>query len=290
MVGTSERKLESEKKCKSRNEARIVKSLTYLVGGKRVASIKKLDRDFQSFLKIIPNAYTKKLHNVIHLAVGSNKIRRGREILGVWFSDAGDGRLNITVPTKAKYFVTNPQITSAFCSIDILQQREKNKYVYTIKINAETVYSELNPTPIPFYNVQVYASNPWDIVQDTFIAGMFITNGKKDQPSMIDLVINPTDKIVQLLKRELCENEVIGTMSVLEREYIVSFKLKSNFYSKEWENVLHITKGQNFGKIGERNPAVFFHQDGSGRLVFFATINGNVTSEFVTKSPLPLNV
>ncbi|XP_047144857.2 uncharacterized protein LOC101241697 isoform X2 [Hydra vulgaris] len=275
---------------KMRAQARIIKTITYVVGGKMVASIKKLDKEFRVFLKIHPNVYTKELHNVIHLTVGSSQKSRGREVLGVWFSDVGDGRLNITVPTKTKYFISDPQPTTAYCTIDILQQKEKNKYIYTIKINAETVYSEQNKKPKTFENVQVYVSNPWDLVQDTYIEGMFIINGKKDLPSMIDIIINPTDKIVQLLKRELCENEVIGTMSVLEREYIVSFKLKSNFYSKEWENVLHITKGQNFGKIGERNPAVFFHQDGSGRLVFFATINGNVTSEFVTKSPLPLNV
>ncbi|XP_065652522.1 uncharacterized protein LOC136079838 [Hydra vulgaris] len=275
---------------KMRAQARIIKTLTYLVGGKMVANLKKLDRDFQIFLKIYPHTYLKKLHNVIYLTVGSSKKSRGREILGVWFSDAGDGRLNITVPTKEKYFITNPQITNVYCSIDILQQKEKNKYVYTIKINAETIYSELNPMPMPFYNVQVYASNPWDLVQDTLIGEMFITNGKKDQPSMIDLVINPTDKVVQLSVKELCENEVIGTMSVLEMAYSVSFKLKPYSYSKGWENVLHITKGQNFGESGDRNPAVFFHQDGSGRLVFFSTINKNATSEFETKSPLPLNV
>ncbi|XP_065652529.1 uncharacterized protein LOC136079840 [Hydra vulgaris] len=275
---------------KMRAQARIIKSLTYVVGGKMVASIKKLDKEFRVFLKLHPNNYSKKLHNVIHLVVGSSHKSRGREVLGVWFSDAGDGRLNITVPTAKKYFITDPQPTNSFCTIDILQQYEEKKYIYIIKINAENVYSEQNPLPKLFNNVQVYASNPWDLVQDTFIEGMFIINGKKDQPSMIDLVINPTDKVVQLSEKELCENEVIGTMSVLEKAYSVSFKLKPYSYSKGWENVLHVTKGQNYGECGDRNPAVFFHKDGSGQLVFFSAINGNINSEFETKYPLPLNV
>ncbi|XP_065652528.1 meprin A subunit alpha isoform X5 [Hydra vulgaris] len=112
----------------------------------------------------------------------------------------------------------------------------------------------------------------------------------QDQPSMIDLVINPTDKVVQLSVKELCLNEVIGTMSSLEKAYSVSFKLKPYSYSRGWENVLHITKGQNYGECGDRNPAVFLHKDGSGRLVFFSAINGNINSEFETKNPLPLNV
>ncbi|XP_047145312.1 uncharacterized protein LOC105849748 isoform X1 [Hydra vulgaris] len=275
---------------KMRAQARIIKSLTYVVGGKMVANIKKLDKEFRVFLKLHPNNYSKKLHNAIYLVVGSNKKSRGREVLGVWFSDAGDGRMNITVPTTTKYFISDPQPTSAYCTIDILQQNEKNKYIYTIKINAETVYSKQNLKPESFDNVQVYASNPWDLVQDTYIEGMFIINGKKDQPSMIDLVINPTDSVAQLSVKELCENEVIATMSVLKKEYSVSFKLKSYSYSKGWENVLHITKGQNYGECGDRNPAVFFHKDGSGRLVFFSAINGNINSEFETKNPLPLNV
>ncbi|XP_065652538.1 uncharacterized protein LOC136079842 isoform X2 [Hydra vulgaris] len=275
---------------KMRAQAIIIKSLTYLVSGKVVANIKKLDKEFRVYLKLHPNVYSKKLHNVIHLAVGSSKTSRGEEILGVWFSDAGDGRLNITVPTTKKYFITDPQPTNSFCTIDILQQYKEKKYIYIIKINAENVYSEQNPLPKLFNNVQVYASNPWDLVQDTYIEGMFIINGKKDQPSMIDLVINPTDQVAQLSRKELCENEVIGTMSSLEKAYSVSFKLKPYSYSKGWENVLHVTKGQNYGECGDRNPAVFFHKDGSGRLVFFSAINGNINSEFETKNPLPLNV
>ncbi|XP_065652584.1 uncharacterized protein LOC136079857 [Hydra vulgaris] len=269
-------------------QARIIKSSTSLIGGKLVASIKELDKEFRICFKIYPMIYIEKLHNIIHLAVGSSKKSRGREILGVWFSDAGDGRLNISIPNKTRYFISDPQLLDAHCTIDILQQKNESKYVYTIKINAETVYSDENKKPEIFKNVQVYASNPWDLVQISNIEEMFIINGKKDLPSMIDLAINPSDSVVQLSEKEICENEVIATISNLKEVFSISFKLKPISYSKEWQNVLHITKGQNFGECGDRYPAVFF--DGSGRLEFFSDINGKINSKFVTKNPLPLNV
>ena len=78
-------------------------------------------------------------------------------------------------------------------------------------------------------------------------------------------------------------------MAVLEKAYTVSFKLRPLSYSQEWESVLHLSKGQNYGECGDRNPAVFFHKDGSGRLAIFSAINGEVNSEFITEKPLPLN-
>ena len=87
----------------------------------------------------------------------------------------------------------------------------------------------------------------------------------------------------------MCENEVIATMTVLEKSYTVSFKLKPLSYSKGWHNVLHISKGQNYGECGDRNPAVFFHEDGSGRLAVFSAINGDSNAHFITEKPLPIN-
>ena len=144
-----------------------------------IARIQKLEKEFRVFLKIHPNSFAEKLHNVVHLTVGSNKNNQGTEVLGVWFSEAGDGSLKITVPTKEGYFEVDPVPPSQWCTIDIRQEQENGSYIYTIKINAETVYSEENVKPQTFQNVQVFGSNPWDLVQDTYISSMFIINGKK---------------------------------------------------------------------------------------------------------------
>ena len=78
-------------------------------------------------------------------------------------------------------------------------------------------------------------------------------------------------------------------MLKLNKEFSVSFEIKPTSYVKGWASVIHLTVGQNHGQYGDRNPAAWFHEDGSGKLVIASGINGNVNSYFVTKSPLPLN-
>ena len=144
-----------------------------------VASILKLELEFHIFFKIYPLSFVKKLHNVIHLTVGSNKKNHGKEVLGVWFSEAGNGKLKITVPTKESFFETDPVLKTEYSTVHILQQLENGSYIYTIKINEEIVFSEKNLKPKIYKNVQVYASNPWDLVSDAYISNMYIFNGKK---------------------------------------------------------------------------------------------------------------
>ena len=89
-------------------------------------------------------------------------------------------------------------------------------------------------------------------------------------------------------EKKLERNKLVATIPVLKKEYTVSFKIKPVTYSKEWRSVIHLTTDQNYGKYGERNPAVWFQDDGSGRLAIFSAINGNNNAYFVTE-PLPLN-
>nr|XP_047144648.1 C-type mannose receptor 2-like [Hydra vulgaris] len=73
-----------------------------------------------------------------------------------------------------------------------------------------------------------------------------------------------------------------------EKTYSVSFKLKPRSYSQGWKSVVHLTIGENYGRYGDRCPAVWFHGDGSGRLYISAAVNGNEDYTFTTQ-PLPLN-
>ena len=82
---------------------------------------------------------------------------------------------------------------------------------------------------------------------------------------------------------------MLGTLSVLRKEYTVSFKLLPSSYSVGWKSVIHLTLGSDYLGYGDRNPAVFFHNDGSGKLLISSAIDGN--SNFcIETEPLPLNV
>ncbi|XP_065652260.1 uncharacterized protein LOC105843863 isoform X3 [Hydra vulgaris] len=86
----------------------------------------------------------------------------------------------------------------------------------------------------------------------------------------------------------LIKGNLNATLSLLEKTYSVSFKLKPRSYSQGWKSVIHLTIGGNLGQYGDRCPAVWFHSDGSGRLYISAVVNGNKDYTFTTQ-PLSLN-
>ena len=89
---------------------------------------------------------------------------------------------------------------------------------------------------------------------------------------------------VQVLKK----NNLIATLPFLKKEYSVSFKLNPSSYSPGWQSVIHLTIGQDYGQYGDRSPAVWFLNDGSGRLTIASAVNGNPNYYFISE-PLPLN-
>ena len=85
----------------------------------------------------------------------------------------------------------------------------------------------------------------------------------------------------------ILNNNLLQTLPELRKEYTVSFKLKPNSYSKGWKSVLHLTLGNDYGTFGDRNPGVWFHEDGSGKLSIFGAVNNDV-NYYVETAPLPL--
>nr|XP_047145915.1 uncharacterized protein LOC105843863 isoform X2 [Hydra vulgaris] len=90
------------------------------------------------------------------------------------------------------------------------------------------------------------------------------------------------------VEHKLIKGYLNATLPLLEKTYSVSFKLKPSTYSKGWKSVIHLTIGEDYGRYGDRCPAVWFHSDGSGSLYISAVVNGNKDYTFTTQ-PLPLN-
>ena len=102
---------------------------------------------------------------------------------------------------------------------------------------------------------------------------------------MIILIIDFVEEVnEQVLKKD----NLIATLPWLEKEYAVSFKLKPISYSPGWKSVIHLTIGQDYGRYGDRSPAAWFLNDGSGRLTVASAVNGNHNYYFISE-PLPLN-
>ncbi|XP_065656181.1 uncharacterized protein LOC100198541 [Hydra vulgaris] len=107
-------------------------------------------------------------------------------------------------------------------------------------------------------------------------------------PDSKNLTIEPSEPLIIKEENVITKSNLVATLKLLKKEYFVSFELNPSSFQKGWANVVHLTVGDNFLKYGDRNPAVWFHRDGSGRLLFCSAISGNRNRCKTTKS-LQLN-
>ncbi|XP_047137929.1 uncharacterized protein LOC100211098 isoform X1 [Hydra vulgaris] len=262
---------------------------TLLVKGKLIAEIPKLDKEYLISLDINPNKFVAGWHSVVHFTIGSNVANYGDRVPGIWFHEDAKGGLHIAAPINGnanRYFNTKPIGKNVWSNIEISQVLKGVVYLYTIKIKGKIVFSEINNQAQYFDNVKVYASDPWYDVQDGSIKNLYIINGVI-KTGFQPVIILPTDYIHHIKEFALIPSALLGTLYVLKKEYTVLFKLKPKKYSKGWKNVLHMTLGKDYGTYGDRNPGVWFHEDGSGKLAIFAAVSGNV-NYYVETTSLPL--
>nr|XP_047142410.1 uncharacterized protein LOC100212647 [Hydra vulgaris] len=85
----------------------------------------------------------------------------------------------------------------------------------------------------------------------------------------------------------LTKGFLIGTLKVLKKEHTISFNLKPKIYSKGLKSVLQLITTNNSQEYSDKVLSVWFHEDGSGRLVIQASANGN-SNCLVKTNPLNL--
>nr|XP_047132657.1 uncharacterized protein LOC100200642 [Hydra vulgaris] len=264
----------------------IGNTLTPLVKGKIIVEIPKLDKEYIVSLDIYPNKFTSGWHSVISFIVNSGyDIYR---VPGILFHQDGNGKLHIEAPVNGNFYRsinTYPIRINFWSNVVVSQVFKNNVYIYTIMINGQVVYSEINNQTQSFDKVKVFASDPAFEVQDGFIKNLFVINGILNsgmQPILL------SDYIYNQEEFSPTPGLLLGTLNVLKKVYTVSFNIKPTKYTKGLKNILHVTLGKVFGSYGNRNPGVWFHEDGSGKLVVFAAVNGDA-SYYIVTPPLKLN-
>ncbi|XP_065671366.1 uncharacterized protein LOC136089329 [Hydra vulgaris] len=83
----------------------------------------------------------------------------------------------------------------------------------------------------------------------------------------------------------LKKDNLITTLSSLEKTYTISFKLKPKSYSKGWKSVINLVIN---GKSGQSIVSVWLHKDGSGMLYFESEISGKNNYNF-NSDPIALD-
>ena len=90
---------------------------------------------------------------------------------GVYIATALNG-----VASVAKFFKTKKPALNEWTRVEISQVKNGRKYLFSVAIKGETLWSEENTRPKEFTDVMVFASSDWYAAQDGSIRHFEIEN------------------------------------------------------------------------------------------------------------------
>ncbi|XP_012558744.2 uncharacterized protein LOC100212894 [Hydra vulgaris] len=255
--------------------------------GKLIAEIPKFSKEYLISFNVYPSTFVTGQHSVIHFSIGSDLGHYGDRVPGIWFNADGKGGLYVSAPINGNFdnfFITNPFELNQWSNVEVSQILRNSVYVYTIKINDEIVFSEINNQVQSFDNVKVYAADPWYDVQNGLIKNFFVVNGFTND-GLQTVIVLPKENIIHNNQLHLNKSTFIGSLYVLKKEFTVSFNVFPKVYIDARKDVISLRMNEISVYYNKILNVRFLW---SGKLVIVAQLS-NKKFESVITPTLPLN-
>jgi len=159
--------------------AEIVLKQNNLVGG-----VSKLCKQYTMSFDVKPTAFAAGWHSILHVTLGGNYLVYGDRAPGIWFNpssaSATTNRFHICSPiNNLSNYCYNSQATpkNKWLSIKLQQIKEGLDYNYLIFLDGKQVYKVKNTKPLVYYDLKVYAGDPWYAAQPGSIRNLNINGG-----------------------------------------------------------------------------------------------------------------
>ena len=130
----------------------------------------------------------KGLQQILHMTVGGKGAGRGAKhgdrTPAIWAHSSKGFLVSSSVGGKSsfsKYFKTLPS-AGEWINIEVVQQMEASKMIYTVYIGGELVFSTRNSKPLAFENVKIFASSSWYSPVSGYIKNLMIQNKIDGRP------------------------------------------------------------------------------------------------------------
>ena len=227
-------------------------------------TIPVLYREWTLSFDITPIVAVSGWSNILHVTIGNNHGRYGDRTPGIWFI-SGTTKLHIcaAVNGNSNYcFNSEPLTIGQSTPIEIKQSPSIGGYTYSIHINNEKVHEVQNNQVEEFADVLLYRSDPWSPAALAIVKNIIMET-------------SPSHTIAQ--------NTLDRTILFLHYVWELSVEIYPIASVTGWSNILHATIGNNYGRYGDRTPAVWF-RSGTTKLHICAPINGNPNYCFDSES------
>ncbi|XP_047146021.1 uncharacterized protein LOC124818955 [Hydra vulgaris] len=259
---------------------------TCLKTAELVATIPVLAMSYKVSFDLKPKSYSYGFHSVLHFAVGNDTSEIGDRALALWLRpyEPNYKGFHITAPINGKrnreIYIDAPPL-NVWTHVVISQQRIDDKYVFTIDVNGTNAFSENNANPQKFENVKVFASDPWYPSQDGSIKNLILENGEPGE-SLAKAVLKSKYFVDNEVEETLKKNNLVAVLSKLEQSFDIYFDLKLNSFSNGFRSVIHLTKGEDNSKYGDRIPGIWIFD----RMLHLGFAINNEKNEVIKSKPL----
>ena len=159
-------------------------SETKLVKNTLLGTISKFCKEYSVSLDVKPTVFGTAWRSILHLTIGGNCRAYGDRSPGIWFypsnPSAKENLIYICSPISRQRnhcCRTKPFPRNKWINLKINQQKVGSDYIYSVYANRKQVCSIKNTFAQDFYDLKVYAADPWHAAQDGWIRNINI-NGK----------------------------------------------------------------------------------------------------------------
>ena len=146
-----------------------------------LATIPLLKKEWRVSFDLKANNFSG-LEQVLHMTVGGKGVgsgaKYGDRTPAIWTHSSRGFLISSAVggkPSFAKYFKPLPS-AGEWINIEVGQQLEESKMIYSIAIGGKKVFSTRNSKPSAFKDVQVFTSSRWYLPVNGFIKSLLIQN------------------------------------------------------------------------------------------------------------------
>lgn len=246
----------------------------HLPRGYVVDTIQTVENSWYVSLEVNPFSTVPGFSNILHLTAGDkDNSNYGDRIPGIWLqSDSTKPYICSAVNGNKDYcYKSDDSLPSGqFSKIDIRQvQLATGPYQYRITINGKVVHSIVNSQPRYFTDVKVYAADPWYFPSSVLVRNLVYGNLPHEY--------------------KLVKDRLVKEFPIYFNEYDVSFEIQpKGTKSNKFTSILHVTRGKDSKRYGDRIPAVFF-RPGTFQLHMCSAVNNNRNYCVDGKSDIPTN-
>ena len=144
-----------------------------------LTTLPTLTKEWRVSFEFMATSYTSTLAQVLQLTIGGKSGNIGDRTPALWIHKTKGVYVVTTLNGNAnvgKYIRKKKPPLKKWAAVEIIQEKKRSKYMFSLMIKGSTIWSVENKDPQQFSDVQVFASSPWNVAQAGSIRRFKIEN------------------------------------------------------------------------------------------------------------------